>query len=122
MENFVNWFEIPALDFDRAVKFYSTVLGVNITANEFMGAQMGFFPSDGTNVSGAIITGSNYSPANGGVLLYLNGGADLSVPLGKVEAAGGKIIVPKTQISDDMGYFAIFNDTEGNTMAFHSMS
>ncbi len=122
MENLVNWIEIPALDFDRAVKFYSTILGVTITANEFMGTQMGFFPSDGTNVSGAIVHGMNYAPANGGVLVYLNGGTDLSVPLAKVEAAGGKIIMPKTQISDDMGYFAVFNDSEGNIMAFHSMS
>lgn len=122
MQNLVNWIEIPANDFERAVKFYSTVLAVEISANEFMGTQMGFFPSDGTNVSGAVVKGENYTPAGTGVLAYLNGGNDLSNPLGKVEAAGGVVIVPKTKISDEMGYFAMFKDTEGNTMAFHSMN
>lgn len=121
MQNIINWFEIPATEFDRAVKFYSTILSVEIHSNEFMGAMMGFFPTDGTNVSGAIVKGENYIPANGGVLAYLNGGDDLSNVLAKVEGAGGSIIVPKTQISDEMGYFAMFIDSEGNTMALHSI-
>lgn len=121
MQNIINWFEIPALDFDRAVKFYSTILSVEIQRNEFMDTIMGFFPTDGTNVAGAIATGENYKPADGGVLAYLNGGDDLNNVLAKVEGVGGSIIVPKTQISDEMGYFAMFIDSEGNTMALHSM-
>ncbi|HYG14675.1 MAG TPA: VOC family protein [Bacteroidia bacterium] len=121
MQNLVNWIEIPATDFDRAVKFYSTILDVTIQPNEFFGTQMGFFPSDGTNVSGAVVKGENYTPATGGVLVYLNGGNDLTAVLNKVEAAGGMIAVPKTQISEEMGYFAMFKDSEGNMMALHSM-
>jgi hypothetical protein len=38
-----------------------------------------------------------------------------------VEAAGGKVLVPKTQISEDIGYMGVFLDTEGNRIAIHSI-
>lgn len=118
----INWFEIPASDFSRAVKFYKTVLGVDIHEMEMYGTKMGLFPSNGKNVSGAVVQGEDYRPAKDGVTAYLNGGKDLSAMLSKVEEAGGMIIVPKTQISAEMGYFAMFIDSEGNKMAFHSMN
>jgi len=122
MQNLVNWVEIPASDFKRAVKFYSTILSISMSESEFMGTLMGFFPADGQNVSGAVVKGDNYQPGGGGVLVYLNGGDDLNNVLDKVEGAGGTGLMPKTQISAEMGYFAMFKDTEGNTMAVHSMN
>ncbi len=118
----INWFEIPATDFDRALKFYSIILDIEISSHEFMGSKMGFFPSDGTNVSGAIVKGDDYTPSNEGLKIYLNGGDDLNNVLNKVEGAGGSILVPKTKISDEMGYFAMFKDSESNLMALHSMN
>ena len=41
--------------------------------------------------------------------------------MNRVEAAGGKIMVPKTQISPDYGYMAVFIDTEGNRIGLHSI-
>jgi len=120
MNNLINWFEIPATDFKRAATFYKTVLDTTIQETEMFGTKMGFFPSDGKNVSGAIVQGTDYMPSGEGVLAYLNGGNDLQPVLEKVEAAGGKVIVPKTQISPEMGYFGMFIDTEGNKMAVHS--
>lgn len=121
MQNLVNWVEIPVNDFNRAKTFYSKVLSLDIHEMEMFGTTMGLFPTDGSNVSGAIVKGENYAPSDKGVLVYLNGGNDLNTPLAKVEPAGGKVLVPKTQISPEMGYFAIFADCEGNTMAFHSI-
>ncbi len=74
MENLINWFEIPATDFERAVSFYKAILGVEIQETEMFGTKMGFFPSDGKNVSGAIVQGEDYKPSTNGVLAYLNGG------------------------------------------------
>jgi uncharacterized protein len=122
MENMINWFEIPASDFTRAVKFYKNILGVEIKEADMFGTKMGFLPSSGKNVSGAIVQGSDYKPSSDGVTLYLNGGDNLDVILNKVESNNGQIIVPKTQISPDMGYFAMFIDTEGNKLALHSMN
>ena len=121
MQNVINWFEIPAADFDRAVSFYKAILGLEIEEIEMFGSKMGFFPSDGTNVSGAIVQGEGYTPSTDGVVAYLNGGEDLQSVLDQVSAREGKLLVPKTQISPEMGYFAMFLDSEGNKMAVHSI-
>ena len=121
MQNLINWFEIPALNFNRAVAFYKAILGMDITETEMFGTKMGLFPTDGTNVSGAIVQGEDYKPSTDGVVAYLNGGSDLQIVLDKVETHNGKVIVPKTQISPEMGFFGMFIDTEGNKMAVHSI-
>jgi predicted enzyme related to lactoylglutathione lyase len=122
MQNLINWFEIPAKDISRAKKFYHSILGLEMNETEMFGTKMAFFPTDGSNVSGAIVQGEDYSPSTEGALVYLNGGNNLETALVKVEGAGGKVIVPKTQISPEMGYFAMFMDTEGNRIALHSIN
>lgn len=119
MANAVNWFEIPATNFDRAAKFYGAVLDAEIHSQELMGTRMGFLPAE-SGVGGAICKGDAYKPSTEGTMVYLNGGQDLSAPLGRVEKAGGSVVVPKTKISDEIGFFAIFTDTEGNRVALHS--
>lgn len=120
MANMINWFEIPVEDFDRAKKFYSEVLGGNIQEMDMMGTKMGFLDNSNEGVGGAICKGEDYTPAQKGVKIYLNGGDDLNTPLSKVEQAGGKVTMPKTKINDEIGYMAFFEDTEGNALAFHS--
>jgi uncharacterized protein len=66
MENLINWFEIPATDFERAVHFYQNILDTIIQAKEVLGTQMGFFSTNGQNVSGAIVKGSDYNCSTDG--------------------------------------------------------
>ncbi len=120
MANAINWFEIPASNFDRAVTFYGNVLGVQLHSQEIMGNQMAFLPYEPGSVSGAIAKGEMYKPSAEGAMIYLNGGNDLADPLSRVADAGGQVVLPKTKISDEIGYMAIFTDTEGNRIAFHS--
>lgn len=122
MENLINFIDIPATDFGRAVSFYKAILGLHINETEMSGTKMGFFPTDGTNVSGAIVQSEDYKPSTNGVVAYLNGGNNLQVVLDKVESNHGKVIVPKTYISAEVGYIAMFIDTEGNKMALHSIN
>lgn len=122
MKNMINWVEIPAADFNRAVTFYEQLYGVQMHKTEMYGTQMGFFPSEQGSVSGAVVKGDDYTPGSTGPLVYLSGGDDLQQVLDKIEAAGGKVLVPKTQITPELGNFAIFTDTEGNRMALHSMN
>ena len=82
---------------------------------------MAFFSTDPLEVNGVIIQGEGAEPSAKGVLVYLNGGDDLSVLLDRIEDAGGSVVVPKTLISDTLGYFGIFIDSEGNRLALHSM-
>jgi uncharacterized protein len=121
-ENSLNWFEIPVADMARAKKFYETIFGIEMPEQEMMGMKMAFFPSEDMNgkVSGGLVQGPMHKPSADGAKIYLNGNPDLSIALGKVEAAGGKVLMPKTKISDEIGYMAFFTDTEGNAGALHS--
>lgn len=120
MANVINWFEIPVTDMERAKKFYETILGGPTQKWDMEGYEMAGLPMEGEGVGGALVKGEWYKPSQEGVLIYLNGGSDLGNILGKVEAAGGKISVPKTLITEEIGYFAIFTDSEGNRVGLHS--
>ncbi len=120
--NALNWFEIPAADIDRAKKFYETVFGISMDTMEMMGMKMAFFPYEpgSGKLSGGLVQGPMHQPSTSGVVVYLNGNPDLSDALGRVEAAGGTIIMPKTPIGSEFGFMAFFTDTEGNRVALHS--
>lgn len=121
--NAINWFEIPVKDFNRAKTFYSKILGVQLSEMEMVPFKMGFFPYDQTNgVGGAIVQGEGYEPTTKGARIYLNGGDDLNVVLNRVDKSGGKVVLPKTEITPEFGFYATFEDTEGNHVSLHSMS
>ena len=123
MKNAISWFEIPATNYERAKKFYATMLGVEITDMHMPDVKYGMFPYDNDNngVGGGIVEMKGATPSADGVTIYLNGGDDLSVPLARVEASGGKIIMPKTDIGEN-GFMAQLIDTEGNRVALHSFA
>jgi predicted enzyme related to lactoylglutathione lyase len=122
MKNMINWFEIPVSNIDRATAFYANILDCELQQAEMMGMKMAFLPADESAVSGALVQGEDCNPSTSGALVYLNGGNDLQTTANRVEAAGGKLIVPKTQISPEFGFFALFIDTEGNRIGLHSMN
>ena len=121
-ENSLNWFEISVSDIHRAKKFYETIFGITLELQNMMGMEMASFPYEpgAGKASGALVQSNMHKPSVDGVKLYLNGNPDLSEALSKVEKAGGKVIMPKTKISDDIGFMAFFADTEGNSIALHS--
>jgi len=123
MENAINWFEIAVTDFDRAQKFYSAIFGQEVKEMPFPNGRYGVLPynPDKNGVGGGIVKMEGMNPSPEGITIYLNGGNDLSGQLAKVEPAGGKIIMPKTDIGEN-GFMAQFLDTEGNRLAFHSPS
>lgn len=118
MANSINWFEIPVTDFGRAKKFYSTIFDFEMQESDMGPHKMGFFPGGG--VSGAIVKAEGYKPSKDGALIYLSGGEDLSGVMGRIESAGGKVIEPKRMVTEEIGYIAIFIDSEGNKVALHS--
>ena len=122
--NSLNWFEICATDIKRAKKFYEKVFGITMDEQEMMGMKMAFFPADMNSgkANGGLVQSDMHKPSMDGTVVYLNGNPDLAKPLANVEAAGGKVIMPKTQISPEIGYMAFFVDSEGNRMALHSQS
>lgn len=122
MTNSVNWVEIPVLNFERAKEFYSNIYEYEMYEEIIGPWRMGFLPMEreSRGVGGAIVQGGGYIPSKLGSRVYLNGGEDLQKVLSRVIGAGGEIIQPKTKITDEIGYYAIFEDTEGNHVALHS--
>ena len=120
MKNLISIVEIPTTDFSRAVTFYKVILNVSIEEVDMGGTKMGVLPSTGETVSVTLVNGSDYKPTTEGTVVYFNAGKDLQPTLDKIEQNGGKIIVPKTEISPEMGFFALFIDTEGNKLGLHS--
>lgn len=112
------WFEIPVTDMDRAKKFYETIMDTTLEVTNMEGFEMAMFPH--STVGCALCKGEGCEPSTQGVTVYLNANPNLDTVLGRIEAAGGQIIAPKTEISPEHGYMAQFIDTEGNRLALHS--
>ncbi|MCK9639827.1 MAG: VOC family protein [Prolixibacteraceae bacterium] len=121
-ENALNWFEIAVNDISRAKKFYETVFGIEMHSDDMMGMKMAVFVTDDSTgkVSGALVQSDMHKPSADGVTIYLNGNPDLDLSLGRVNGAGGKVLLPKTLVNEDVGYMAFFMDTEGNKIGLHS--
>lgn len=120
IRHYVSWFEIPALNLYRAVAFYNYIYKIKMETMETHGYSMALFPAD-NGIGGAIVVGEGSIPSATGTLVYLNAGKDLAPVLARVEEAGGRVILAKTLISEEDGYFALFIDTEGNKLALHSI-
>lgn len=125
--NMVGWFEIPVTNMDRAVAFYNKVFNIKISVHILGNITMGLFPfadnAEAKGASGSLVYNKEfYKPSSTeGVLIYFTSqSGDINDELSRIEAAGGKILQAKTQISKDHGYMALFIDTEGNRIALHS--
>lgn len=123
----VSWFEIPVLDMDRAKTFYETVFQIPISIHQMGEVLMGWFPpaeeNNAPGVSGTLIQYEKaYTPSKTeGVLIYFNSqSGDISEELSRIEEAGGTIIQEKTLIAEEIGYMALFVDTEGNRIALYN--
>jgi predicted enzyme related to lactoylglutathione lyase len=123
MNTLISWFEIPTADLERGIRFYETVMGVKLKRESMGPMQMAVFPyEEGVSVGGALtFMPDGQQPGGRGSIVYLYAGDDLSIVLARVEPAGGGVIVAKTLISPEMGYFAVFCDSEGNHVGLYSM-
>lgn len=122
MKNVAVWFELPVADLERAEAFYDAVFGHPLRRESCpdSGLAMAVFDPAGAETKGALVKGDNFVPGGQGTLVYLDGGADLAGPLGRVEAAGGVVLMAKTAIPPH-GFIALFRDSEGNRVGLHSL-
>ena len=123
--NMVSWFEIPVLDMDRAKLFYETVFNVKITVQEFGEELMGWFEhskdENTPGIGGSLNKHKEYVPSSKGTLVYFSSQTgDITDELSRIETAGGKIVKPKTLIAEEIGYMALFLDSEGNRVALYN--
>ena len=103
---------------ERAKAFYDHVYHIRMETSRTGDFAMAYFPAD-QGIGGAVVQGPGCLPNDTGALIYLNAGSNLEMLLGRVAEAGGRVIMGRTLISEDSGWFALFIDTEGNRLALH---
>ena len=118
-QNAINWFEIPCSDLDRAATFYETLLGTKMH-RERKGHPVAIFASDVNGTGGTLVKRSFQKPGANGAMVYLNCDGDLDEALARAKAAGGLVLMPKTEVPGGYGHFACLRDTEGNHIGLHS--
>ena len=102
------------------MRFYQQIFEVELDTGPAGGEgyAMSMFPDPAGGVNGALVSGDGYVPSASGTLVYLNCNPSLDAVLARVEAAGGQLVVPKTDIGEN-GFFAFVLDTEGNRIGLH---
>jgi len=118
----IGWFEIPVEKMERAMAFYEAVFDCKLDRHHMGPIDMAWFPWDESRLGagGSLVKAEGYyKPSTEGTKIYFSS-EDVNVELSRIEKAGGKIIQPKTEISPDIGFMALFHDSEGNEIALHS--
>ena len=123
MANQVVWFDLPVTELDRAIRFYSAVLGDTVRKEHAPGMTFAVLPHKENEVSGCLTPGcegNENKPSAQGPLLYFNCQGRLDAAIAAVVPNGGKVLQPKHQIGP-YGFRAVVLDSEGNRIALHSM-
>jgi len=118
------WTDTPVTNLDRAVKFYSTVLGKEVKKLSEGGMEYGLLPHEEQNASGCLCIrsdsgGVDNTPSANGPLIYLSVEGRLDEAVEAARANGGKVLRARQQIGEH-GFRAVVIDSEGNRIALHS--
>ena len=119
MKNQIVWCDIPINDLDRAITFYSAVLGQTVSKESHGEMNFGLLPHTEGSVGGCLVKTDDTKPSANGPLIYLNCEDRLDAAISAVEKNGGKFLKPKHQIGP-YGFCAVILDSEGNRIALHS--
>jgi predicted enzyme related to lactoylglutathione lyase len=121
MKNQFVWVDIPVANLDRAIAFYSAVIGEKLTKESMPGFSFGLFPHSETSVAGCLTPADDNQPSDKGPLIYLNTEGRIDKAIEAVRTNGGRVLQTKHQIGEH-GYRAIVIDSEGNRIALHSQT
>lgn len=113
------WIDIPVVDVDRAIHFYSAILGKPVQKISEHGFEFALLPHTDNNVSGCLCVMDNRKPSQDGPLVYLNVEGQIDQAIEAANINGGKVLQAKEQIGP-YGHRAIILDTEGNAVALYS--
>jgi uncharacterized protein len=119
----VGWFEIPVKNMERAVAFYEAVFDCKLERHQMGPIDMAWFPWDHEKggAGGSLVKNEEfYTPSEDGVQVYFSS-EDVKTELARIKKAGGEVLQSKTLISPEVGYMALFIDSEGNRIALHSL-
>ena len=115
----VVWFDIPVIDLDRAIAFYSAVLDREVARQDFQGVALGILTHGEGEVGGCLVVSQDSKPSKDGPLIYLNCNHRLGAAVAAVEQHGGEVLVASEPLGPH-GFRAVVMDSEGNRVALHS--
>ena len=119
--NTLCWTDIPVNNLDRAIQFYSAVLGTAVIKQSMPGSDFGLLPHANESVSGCLVQMEDNKPSEHGPLVYLSVEGRLDDAVRAVQKSGGKVLKDKHPIGP-YGFRAVIRDTEGNRIALHSQT
>jgi predicted enzyme related to lactoylglutathione lyase len=117
--NTVCWTDIPVKNLDRAITFYTAVLGSKVSKEGDGGFTFGLLPHTEQNASGCLVEMEDNEPSQKGPLVYLSVEGRIDAAVAEVEKNKGRVVSPKHSIGPH-GFRAIIIDSEGNKIALHS--
>jgi predicted enzyme related to lactoylglutathione lyase len=123
--NALNWFEIPVDEIERAQDFYEGIFDMEMAPlQEMQGMKMVGFPIDMASgkIGGALVESDFHIPSDEGAIIYLNANPDIQTIIDRVEDLGGEVVMPRTQITPEIGFMAFFIDSEGNRVGLHAQN
>lgn len=116
MANTIVWFDLPALDLQRAINFYSQVLQTEIT-EEYPGVAV--FSHQNNEVAGCLFASDTHKPSKNGAMLYFNVDGRLEQAVEIAKQHRGMVEQPPHAIGPH-GFRSVLIDSEGNRIVLHS--
>jgi predicted enzyme related to lactoylglutathione lyase len=113
------WFDIPALDLDRAIRFYSAVLARPLKEESFGGVPTAMLPTADGGQHGCVVVVPDFKPSADGIMIYFDVDGRLREAVAAVRAQGGTVQQDVHSIGEH-GFRAEVLDSEGNCVALHS--
>lgn len=115
------WVDIPVMNLERAVRFYSALIGMDVTVQDTPGFKFAVFPHEGAETGGCLVPeGDGNAPCANGPLVYVNVEGRMKEALEAARAHGAGIVEEPHSIGPH-GFRAVIIDSEGNRVALHSM-
>ena len=119
MKHNIVWFDVPVLDLDRAIRFYSAVLGAEVKRGDVGGMSLGMLPTPDGGQMGCLVVVEDFKPSADGIMIYFGVNGRLKDAVAAVRANGGTVQTDVHSIGP-YGFRSEVLDSEGNCIALHS--
>ncbi|KVE39823.1 VOC family protein [Burkholderia sp. TSV86] len=120
-EHVIAWFDIPSLDFERAIRFYEAMLDTALQRDVIGGVPTAVFVHPEAATGGALVYDpQRLKPGEHGVAVYLNANGPVTAALERAKRAGGIVQGSVIELPNNYGYIGYLIDTEGNRIGLHS--
>jgi predicted enzyme related to lactoylglutathione lyase len=119
MQHSIAWFDVPVVDLDRAIRFYSAILGAPVRKEKTGSIPIGMLPTPDGNQMGCLVPSNEAKPSADGVMIWFDVNGRIKDAVAAVSANGGKVLGDVHAIGQ-YGFRAEVLDSEGNRIALYS--